>query len=175
MSSATFHGVGSNLKMSSSKVIDLVSDEENSDIDDGAPHGVVRDISRGVPQHHQNAASEDPVAAVHANENSAGDEFEEEEEEEDDDDGGEDDDDSFDSSFMEDAVEALTDDNILDNRKFTPYLLIVKYAKNRHQILILSDALVGKVSIIVTCFENLDPENSVQLLWKRTLLPLKSS
>lgn len=173
MSSATLNGVGSTLKMSSSKVIDLVSDEENSEIDDAPLHGVVRGISRGIPQHHQNAASEDLEAALDANENSVGDEFEEEDD--DDDDGGEDDDDSIDSSFMEDAVEALTDDNILDDRKFTPYLLIVKYAKNRYQILILSDALARKVSIIVTCFENSGPENSVQLLWKRTLLPLKSS
>ncbi|KAF7950990.1 uncharacterized protein EAE97_002542 [Botrytis byssoidea] len=121
MSSATLNGVGSTLTMSSSKVIDLVSDEESSEIDDVALHGAVRGISRGIPQHHQNAASEDLEAALDANENSIGDEFEEEageeeeEEEEDDDDGGEDDDDSIDSSLMEDAVEALTDDNILDN------------------------------------------------------------
>ncbi|KAF5870134.1 putative chromatin regulatory protein sir2 protein [Botrytis fragariae] len=112
MSSATLNGVGSTLKMSSSKVIDLVSDEENSEIDDAALHGVVRDSSRGLPQHHQNAASEDLEAALDANENSVGDEFEEEEE---DDDDGEDDDDSIDSSLMEDTVEALTNDDILDN------------------------------------------------------------
>ncbi|KAF7928261.1 uncharacterized protein EAE98_002276 [Botrytis deweyae] len=113
MSSATLNGVGSTLKMSSSKVIDLVSDEENSEIDDAPLHGVVRGISRGIPQHHQNAASEDLEAALDANGNSVGDEFEEEDD--DDDDGGEDDDDSIDSSFIEDAIEALTDDNILDD------------------------------------------------------------
>ncbi|TGO92058.1 hypothetical protein BPOR_0011g00080 [Botrytis porri] len=118
MSSATLNGVGST-KMSSSKVIDLVSDEEISEIDDAAPHGVVRDSSRGTPQHHQNAASEDLEAALDANENSVGDEFAEEEEDDDDDDdddgGGEDDDGSMDSSLMADTVEALTNDEILDN------------------------------------------------------------
>ncbi|KAF7951533.1 hypothetical protein EAE96_006839 [Botrytis aclada] len=112
MSSATLNGVGSTFKMSSPKIIDLVSDEENPEIDDAALHGVARATSRGTPQHHQNAASEDLEAALDANENSEGDKSEEGE---DDDDDGEDDDGSIDSSLMEDTVEALTDDNILDN------------------------------------------------------------
>lgn len=126
MSSATLNGVGSALRMSPSKIIDLVSDEDDSEIDDAALDNAIRDLSRGIPQHHLNAASEALEAAFGPNENSVGEEFEEEQDEEkddeeDDDDGDDDEeDDSIDSSFMEDTVEALTDENILDNRKFHP-------------------------------------------------------
>ncbi|KAM0308821.1 hypothetical protein ACHAO8_009591 [Botrytis cinerea] len=121
MSSATLNGVGSALRMSPSKIIDLVSDEDDSEIDDAALDNAIRDLSRGIPQHHLNAASEALEAAFGPNENSVGEEFEEEQDEEkddeeDDDDGDDDEeDDSIDSSFMEDTVEALTDENILDN------------------------------------------------------------
>lgn len=95
-------------KASVSQIIDLVSDDEDSENDD-AFHGISRDTSRGMP-HHQNAVPQELDEALNENESNSEVELDGDEEE----DGSDDDD----NSSMENLIDDLTDENIYDNRKF---------------------------------------------------------
>ncbi|KAF7853381.1 hypothetical protein EAF04_010675 [Stromatinia cepivora] len=106
MSSATLNGVGSVTKSPVSKVIDLVTDDEDSENDD-VLQGVSRDTSRGMP-HHQNAVPQELEEALSANESSAEDELDDLE-------GEDDDDDDDDDSLFEDLIDGLTDETLYDN------------------------------------------------------------
>ncbi|KAI9644685.1 NAD-dependent histone deacetylase sir2 [Ciborinia camelliae] len=111
MSSATLNGVGSVPKSPVSKIINLVSDDEDSENDDVTLHEI-----SGM-SHHQSALPQDVDAALSENKNSSGDEQEEEEEDDDDDDDGDDDSDD-DDSLLEDFIEGLTDETIFDNQSY---------------------------------------------------------
>lgn len=134
MSSTTLNGADYVPKSSVSKIIDLLSDDEDSSETGDATTftgGVFCDTSRGM-SHHQNALPQEMDRALSANQSSLDDEDEdevedeeegeeddeEEEEKKDDDDDDDSDSDDFESLF-EELIEGLTDETIYDNREFT--------------------------------------------------------
>ncbi|QSZ28944.1 hypothetical protein DSL72_003451 [Monilinia vaccinii-corymbosi] len=114
MASATLHAVDSVAvrKLSVSKIINLVSDDEDSEIDDATLNVISPDASLGEP-HHQNALPQEVDRALSANESSSGDEDEDEQDDDEDEDEDSDSDDI--ESLYEDLIEGLTDESIYDN------------------------------------------------------------
>ncbi|CAD6446654.1 fef2e5aa-ec31-4d9a-8383-4bed8bb878c8 [Sclerotinia trifoliorum] len=108
MSSATLNGVGS--VTTSSKIINLASDDEDSENGD-VLQGVSRDTSRGMP-HHQNAVPQELEEALSANESSAEDGSEGFAAEG----GGDGEEEDDEESFCEDLIDGLTDEGLLDNQ-----------------------------------------------------------
>lgn len=112
MSSATLNGVGPVSKSPVSKIVNLVSDDEDSENDGVSLNGVgvPRDTSCGM-SHHQNASPQEVDRALSANESRT--------EVEDVMEDGEDDSENDDNdSLYEDMIEGLTDESIYDDGKF---------------------------------------------------------